>query len=129
MVEVGRSRARDDAVKVFRIHLRRLETLSPSGRASDVIRIFGRLIVELIDHLFASNDSRMASAVHPVQDHLIRAGEPSSVERRPVVASIVTDRREAHARDVLHVDVVHTPVDTTIVGVHRAAVPCAVAFR
>lgn len=126
MVEVGSSRAGNDTVKVIREHLRGLHALGTTGRAANVVRVFGCLIVELVDDFFACNNSRVTSAPDPVDDDLVVVCEPRAVERRTVVTGVVTDGSKTAARDVVHVHVVHASVDTSVVSVHGASIPLAI---
>ena len=125
VVEVIGGGTSDDTVKVIGVPLSGLDTLSTTCGAADVVGIVGRLVVESIDGLFANLDSSVTGTVRPVDDLLVAAEGPAAVKGAAVVASVVTDRGEAEAADVLHVNVVDAAVETAVVGVHGAAIPIA----
>lgn len=128
VIEVGCRRASNDAVKVVRVHLRRLHPLSTTRRATNIVRIVGLLVVKLADYFFASNHSRVTSAVNPIDNDFVVACEPGSIEGRTIVARIVTDSSKATTNDVVHVNIVDASVDTTVIGVHRTTIPLVILW-
>lgn len=122
VLEIGRSSTGDDAIEVARIVLSRVETLSTTGGAANVVGVGSGGTVVLADDLLANLDGSVASTVSPVNNPLVVVQHPCTIERRAVVASVVANGSKTKTRDVGHVDVVDATVEATVVGAHGTAI-------
>ena len=122
VLKVGRGSTGDDAIEVARVVLGGVKTLGTARRATNVVGVGGGGSVVLANDLLSDLNRCVTRAISPVDDLLVTVQHPRAIERRAVVAGVVTNGGETHAGNVFHVNVVNATVETAIVGAHRAAI-------
>jgi len=124
MLKVGGGRTGNDTIEVIGEVLGRVQTLLTTSGATDVVGLGWLFAVELVDDVLTSLDRLVARTVSPVEDFLVVLEHPRTIEGARVVSTVVTDRGKAEAADILHINVVHATIQSTVVSAHGAAVPC-----
>lgn len=76
VLEIGRSSTGDNTIEIARVVLGRVETLSTTARAANVVGVSSGRTVVLADDLLANLDGSVASTVSPVNDLFVAVQHP-----------------------------------------------------